>query len=134
MQKGNFLMQISFGQNRAIFNAGIVGVGLAVAHRIIRVFIPSFSVLYDGSDQASWISIVIVCEFLIHLLYFGALISITGRSIPALSRPGYSEERVQGVFDTSSGADEQVNWTRILIAWGFAPVYVLAWLFAYGYL
>ena len=133
MSRRDFLSSIRFQQNKDVFYAGILGLILAAIHQCIRLFIPEFSVLYDGPERATWISITIVCEFLLHLLFFGGLIAVTGRSIPALNNPRYSKEGTESIFDYSE-PEEPVNWSRILTAWGFAPIYILGWLFAYGYL
>jgi hypothetical protein len=120
-------------RNKNVLIFGLVGVGLAAIHYLIRVFVPSFSVLYNGPERPQWIPLTIDAEFLIHLVFLGALITVTTRSIPGLNKPSYSKEGTESVFN-HSGSDEPINWSRILLAWAFVPVYLRAWAFAYGYL
>jgi hypothetical protein len=120
-------------KNKIVLGFGVVGVGLAAIHYLVRTFIPAFSVLYDGSERPQWIPITIDAEFLIHLLFLGALISVTARSIPGVNKPSYSNEGTESVFNYSD-SDVPIDWSRILTAWACVPVYVLAWAVAYGYL
>lgn len=126
-------MRTRIRKNKAVLAFGIVGVGLAVTHCLIRVFIPPFSVLYDGPERPRWIPLTIDAEFLIHLFFLGALITVTSRSIPWANKPSYSNEGTESVFNYSD-SEVSTDWARILLAWACVPIYLLAWAFAYGYL
>lgn len=123
----------SADKRKKIFLGISIAASLALIHFAIRKFIPSFSVLYDGPERPSWITWMIDCEFVLHLLFFGALVTVTGRSIPALNNPRYSDDGTESLF--SSGSSEaSTDWASIGLAWGCLPVYVLLWMAAYGYL
>ena len=110
----------------------IVATVLAVAHWLIRVVLPSFSMVYDGPPQPQWIRWTVYAEFCGHLLSLGALFSVTGQAIPSLNKPGYSDEGTVSVMDPGT-VEASTDWTALLTAWGFAPVYLLLWAGAYGY-
>ncbi len=61
----------------------LIAVALALIHYAIRLYIPAFTVRYDGPPRPGWIPFAIDGEFLLHLFYLGALISVSGRSIPS---------------------------------------------------
>lgn len=111
----------------------LIAAGLALIHYAVRFYIPAFTVLYDGPPRSGWIPIAIDGEFLLHLLYFGGLISVTGRSIPALNKPKYSDDGTESLF-TAGPTPEYTDWGSIVYAWGCVPIYLLLWMLAYGYL
>lgn len=110
-----------------------IGAALAMIHYLIRRHISNFSVLYDGLPRPEWISIAIDGEFVMHLLFLGALFSVTWRSIPALEKPKYSNDGTYSVFN-SNAADEPIDWPSLIGAWASLPIYLLLWAWAYGYL
>jgi hypothetical protein len=111
----------------------LTATGLALIHYAVRFYFPTFSVLYDGPPRSGWIPIAIDGEFLLHLLYFGGLISVTGRSFPSLNKPKYSDDGTESLF-TTGPITEHTDWLSISFAWGFVPIYLLLWMLAYGYL
>jgi hypothetical protein len=124
---------VSSRRKKRILSAIAVAAALALIHYAIRKYIPSFSVLHDRSPRPWWIPITIDAEFLLHLSYFGALVSLTGESIPSLSKPKYSDDGTESIFNTGPHIEE-IDWSSIAAAWACVPVYVLLWMLAYGYL
>ena len=124
---------VSATRKKSIGFAMAVVAVLALVHYVIRKYIPSFSVLYDGPPRPGWIPITIDAEFVLHLFYFGALVSLTGRSIPSLSKPRYSDDGSESLFNPGAPV-ESIDWISIAAAWACVPVYVLLWMLAYGYL
>jgi hypothetical protein len=118
---------------RRIIAAISIAAALALIHFFIRLYIPSFSVLYDGSARPDWISYTIDAEFMMHLLYLGALFAFTGRSIPSLNKPKYSDDGTESLFNSTPPVDS-TDWTSILAAWACVPIYATIWMLAYGYL
>ena len=127
------LNSVSSIRKKRILFAIALAAALAVVHYVIRKYIPSFSVLYDGPPRPGWIPITIDAEFVLHLFYFGALVSLTGRAIPSLSKPRYSGDGNESLFNPGAPI-ESIDWASIAAAWGCVPVYVLLWMLAYGYL
>jgi hypothetical protein len=69
----------------------------------------------------------------LHLLYLGALFAVTGRAIPGLAKPTYSDDVSESLFN-SNGPVESADWPSILIAWACLPIYLAVWMLAYGYI
>ena len=123
----------NLSRSKKVYFAILLAATLALLHFTVRRFVPSFSVLYDGPERPAWISLAVDAEFLLHLMYLGALLKVTGRSIPGLQKPEYSDEGTGSLFG-SNGSSESTDWRTLLTAWAFVPVYVVLWMLAYGYI
>jgi hypothetical protein len=125
--------EIENSRRRRIYFAICFASALALLHFTIRRFIPSFSVLYNGPERPDWIPITIGAEFILHLIYLGALLAVTGRSVLGLSKSAYSDDGTKSLLN-SSGPIETADWRSIMTAWVCVPIYLVLWMLAYGYL
>lgn len=132
MSRDQFFGMMKGRENYPTILVCAIGVLLAILHAYIRHIQPILCIGEGPATRPRWVAATLRVEFLVHLLLLGALITVTKRSIPAVSKPHYTSDGTESLLN-SLPPEPPVLWMRIMTAWICAAFYVMAWSFAYGW-
>lgn len=114
-------------------NLAWVGVALAMlaVHALLNQQYPEF-VPPASPDKQQWIRVSLYSEFVVHLTYLGALLTVIRNSIPAWRDPRSDNDEVISLDSSIQFVSRNIRWNDIAIVILEFLVYVTLWAWCYA--